>query len=403
MKKRILLLTLVLCLLLASCGKAPKKDEPSPEKLESNEPMPGFDAQNKYLLMGLQSFQETENFYLGCTINEEYQHFYDRKSGISGFLCADPACGHDTKECAAFMGGFSYIFCYDGKLYWIGGGLTDGRDCLWRSDLAGTNREKVKPISFEEIAMVYNPQQYAVHRGKLYFWGKADTIVGTEAGRRVSLLSTTLDGSDEYTVLYDKMFAGDTTSAFRFVGNRVYFFLDSYTTGGPSHVTVTKIDLDTGESEVVYDENDPEEYIGTFWVTQEGEIYLPGSDKNRAYLWKVENGKRVEVASWESGNYETPTLMDGIAVTIYRKDDKRWVDVVDFTGEPIYSGALFPEALEGLDGDLNNPIGYGIVCTGGDPEKLILNLVGTEEPEDATVLLDLTDNMKATVLWTSEK
>ncbi len=403
MTKRILLLSLAMCLLLAGCGKAPKKEETLPPEPEADsfEPMPGFDAQNKYL-MWPESFQETDDFFFGCTSPDMYQHFYDRKTGVSGVLCADPACGHDTKDCAAYIGPSSLLFCQGSKLYWIGAGTAGNWPSLWRSDLNGMNRERLKPIKSEEIIMVYQPQMYAVHRGKLYFWGEADTVVGTEIGKRVSIVSTPLDSSEEYTVLYDEMFAGGTRPSFRFVGNYVFLTVKSYPPEGPSRMTVTKINVNTGESEVVYDEENLELYFTNPWVTQEGEIYIAGCETSRMYLWKVEDGQRVEVTSWEAQN-PFPWLFDGVAVNTYIKNDVRWMDIVDFTGKTLYTGEMYPNKVEGLRGDPSIVGDYGIGFTGGDTEKLVMGLSGMEGLENATVLIDLTDNMKATVLWTCER
>ncbi len=399
MKKRILLLTLALCLLLAGCGKAPKKGETSPEELESNEPMLGYDAQNKYLLFQLPSFQETDGFYFGSTWQEQYLHYYDKSSGVSGFLCADPSCAHNSSDCAAYIGCDNSLSYYDGKFYWVD---QSRQSLLWRSNLDGSNREKIKPVDFINIVMVYQPQQYTIHRGKLYFWGNTDTVVGTQAGRRATLVSTTLDGSEEFTTLYDQTFDRWADPTFRFVGNHVYLMVKSYVSREPARVTVTKFDVDTGESEVVYDEDAVARMVRNFWVTQEGEIYLSGANLDRSYFWKVSDGERVEIASWEDeGNLLAPAIVDGLAVHDRFVDGVHFVDIVNFSGETIYSGELFPEKVLGLTGDPS--VGdYGYLLNGGNTEKLIVNLVGREKYPSATVLIDLTDNMKATVLWTSE-
>ncbi len=405
MKKRILLLTLALCLLLAGCGKAPKKDEPSPEELESNEPMPGFDAQSKYLYFST-SFQEMDNFYIGSNNNEDYLHYYDRKSGISGFLCADPACGHDTKDCTAYIGTGQSLSYYDGKLYWVAQDPRGGREYyLWRSDLAGTNREKIKPVSFEEIMLVYAPQRYAIHRGKLYLMGHVDSVSGTQTGYRITLLSAPLDDSGEFTTLYDETLP-HASSAIRFAGNYVYLSVVTVDTSVPDpirSVTVTRFNINTNASEIVYEEKDITEGLGEFWVTPEGEVYLPGLDDKGVYVWKLEGGQRVEIASWEDEDPSPPTLMDGVAIHEYLKDGVRWLHVADYSGKAIYDGEMYPEKVEGLKGDPSTVGDYGYAISGGDTEKLIVHLMGFEVDENAALLLDLTDNMKATVLWTSEK
>ena len=95
--------------------------------------------------------------------------------------------------------------------------------------------------------------------------------------------------------------------------------------------------------------------------------------------------------------------MDGIAMLATRDENKiRYVDIRNFSGETIYSGKLFPSAISGLDKDPNT---YSFAVLGGDTEKLIVNLTefANMKMVDYTILLDLKDNMKATILWSSEK
>ena len=152
---------------------------------------------------------------------------------------------------------------------------------------------------------------------------------------------------------------------------------------------------------MIYEETEMPEYIGPAWVTVQGGIYLPGADDERAYVWKLENGKRVEVISWETEIPSAPDIMDGIAVLSYRVDGVRRVEIADLSGQTIYSGELFPEGLPGVEGD-PNMFSYAII--GGDADKIILNLQNITQNEmvDYTVMLDLNNNLKATVLWVNQ-
>ncbi len=93
--------------------------------------------------------------------------------------------------------------------------------------------------------------------------------------------------------------------------------------------------------------------------------------------------------------------MDGVAVYVFIKDGARWLSVMNFSGEEIYNGEMVPESVAGVTGNLASTQEYGLSFTGGDTEKLILNF-DRRGGECVTVLIDLTDNAKATVLWTSE-
>lgn len=62
MKKRIVSCELALCLLLAGCAGEQEEKAVTAARFESEEPMPGFDAQNQYMLSIAISFQEGEGF-----------------------------------------------------------------------------------------------------------------------------------------------------------------------------------------------------------------------------------------------------------------------------------------------------------------------------------------------------
>ena len=80
----------------------------------------------------------------------------------------------------------------------------------------------------------------------------------------------------------------------------------------------------------------------------------------------------------------------------------RQIDIRDFSGETIYAGKLFPDPVSGLEKDPNT---YDIMVVGGDTEKIVVNLseFTNKGIVDYTVMLDLKDNMKATILWSSEE
>lgn len=398
MRKRIVLCLLALCLLLPGC-------EGTVNPTEADGAVLGCDAQNKYrdTTPGVFAFQETEDLFFGSGSLGKTVYYYDKVSGITGVLCADPSCTHDSSACGARvdMGGF--FFAGAGKAYWLQQGeLRDGWDYfLYKGDLSGTNRELIKRISMENVILKYNPQWYEIHRDKLYFLGKMDIVEGVNTYTRVSLVSTQLNGSDTYTVLFEEKFDRAVHPYVRFIGDDIYLTLRIFAQGEPSDVRILKIHTKTGETETVYEETGLTESINPVWVTEAGEIYLPGYHDGHARIWKLENGKRMEVYSWEYANPLTPSIMDGIAVFIYSVDGIRWIDAIDLSGGMIYSGKLFPEEIPAIKGDPNK---CSRAIIGGDTEKLILNLQNVTQNgiEDYTVMLDLKNNMKATVLWSGQ-
>ena len=379
---------------------------------------PEKNAQNKYL-MGSTNFQEADGFFLGTAEVNGYLLYYDKASGISGVLCADPSCVHDGKECGGNIGGDLSLSYYDGKLYWVGPeGSAYMKDYLWQSDLSGMNRKKIMEIPWDEIRMPYQPQRYVIHQGKLYIMGSASVVDGTQTGKRKSLLSIPLTGDEGFTTVYDEVLPNAVDNErYIFVDGFIYIYMYSFDEeSSTKNLTVTKVDIAKNTSEVIYQENDVTVILGNIWVTENHEIYLTGSTDKEAYLWKLENGVKTEITSWSGERISTPDVMDGIVLCLSYDDGIRWADIRDFNGKTIYSGKLFPEGIPELEhdpNDISSVVGwdnaYSTGLIGGDAEKLIYHLSGEEGSKldrkfvDYTILLDLTDNMKATILWSSKE
>ena len=400
--QRGILLALTVCLMLTACTPGgPGKDtqggtEVTQGFFEGDTPMPRYDADNQYLLWAGISIQETENYIFGTGLGREYLHYYDLHTGISGLLCPDPACTHDSNACSAKVGLCASVSYYDGKLYWVGedpaGG---GRDrYLWRSDITGANREKLKTISFQDTVLVYQPQRYYIHRGNLYFLGKADTVDGVKTGKRVTLMMAPLEGGGGFTPLFDETFLGGADATIRFVGNRLYFAVQSFLADGSVNLTITCYDRTDGTSQVLFEQNGMEEILGDIWVTEAGEIYMPVLVENVGKVLKLEDGAWTEVMSLEGENVTVPTILDGIVVFYGQKGGTRWVHIFTSSGETVYEGELYPEAIPGIEED---PDTLSWAIMGGDREKLILYIESWTE--EYIVMLDLTDNLKPTVLW----
>lgn len=408
MNKRLIAGVVVMILILSGC----QRDTHRTTNPTNTETPIQFDtemeAQNKYFMLDIYNFQEADGFFLG-TNSENVLHYYDKASGISGVLCADPSCAHDSEACGAKMdSGASSLSYYDGKLYWVGSeGTQLKKRYLWQSDLSGMNREKIMEIPWDEIIMPYQPQRYMIHQGRLYIRGYANVVDGTEAGIRLSLLSKPLSGDEDFTTVYDEVFLEGAWETYRFVGGCVYISVVTSEDWTSFDLTVTKVDIQTNTSEVVYEEADMPRSPEKLWVTEEHELYLSGSTDEKAYLWKIKDGSKKEITCWSADEVADPQVMDGIAMLVTRDENEiRYVDIRDFDGKTIYSGKLFTGEIRGLGKDPNTYF-WGVV--GGDTEKLILELSGEEGTKldkkyvSYVILLDLKDNMKATILWGSEE
>ena len=403
--RKILFYILAIGLLLGGCGGREQPDN-TEEAFSSSQVMPEYDAQNQYLIDSSISFLEREGAFLGTDLIGHYLNYYDEASGVSGVLCADPACTHDSSDCGAYVKAGATVSYYDGKLYWVAEETRGGQDYyLWRGDLSGRNKEKVKPIGWDEIILTYQPQRYVVHRGRLYLLGQTEVVNGTEAGFRVSLLSTSLDGSEDFKVLYDETFSQGVQSSVRSIKNAIYLSVYAiYTIDEVMNidVAVERYDIAGDTWETVYEEKGIQEPLRDVWVTEKEEIYIPGSSENCIYVWKVEDGKRKEVLSRESEQASTPWISGDVVVDVSKVDNIRWIEIVDLSGQTLYKGKLFPVGVPGMEIDPNQ-CGLGLI--GADEEKLILNLSDFVDGDmvDYTIKLDTTDSMKPTILWSSQE
>lgn len=419
MSKRFAVFVLM-CLFLSGCAGKPDMTQPTATEqpaaesvvteqtigeLTVSEAMRDYNAQNQFrgIAPRIISFQETEMFFCGSGFMGNIIYYYDKISGISGVLCADPACTHESSSCGAFAD-YGSFFC-DGEVrYWIGEDSQGySRDnYLWSGDLSGMNREKVKRLSFEDIILQYQPQHYEIHRGRFYILGDSSIVDGVSSRQRVTLLSSSVDDSESFEVLFDETFERNVHPSIRFVGDSAYLTLQIFPQGGPFDLTILKINTKSGEAETIYEETGMTESIDPAWVTEQGEIYLPGRNDACAYIWKLQNGKRVEIACWEYPDPSSPSIFDGIASFVYRLGDERWIDIINLSGEVLYSGKLFQESVPEMEGDPNK---YSYAEVGGDADKIILNLQNFTDRGlvDYTVMLDLKENLKATVLWRSQR
>ena len=339
-RKQLLIFVIWLGFVFVGCGRIA---ENTVTTQESN-------AQNQYMMASSVSFQETDDGFYGNSLFGRFLQYYDKNSGVAGILCANPACMHDSSDCGAYMQAGATLSVCDGKLYWVAQDQQNGRDyALWRSDLAGMNREKVKPISFEDVVLTYQPQRYAVHRGKLFILGQFSSVTGTQVGYQVSVLSAPLDGSEDMTVLYEEQIDRGVQSTVRFVGDAVYLSLVTFPEGGPFDVTVMKFDIQDGKQSILYHESGMTVIPGDFWITEQEELYLPGADTDHAYVWKIENGIRKEMISWDGSDPSVPKILDGIAIHFSMDGRDRHIGIATLNGEVVYDGVLVPEGIPGAN------------------------------------------------------
>ena len=88
------------------------------------------------------------------------------------------------------------------------------------------------------------------------------------------------------------------------------------------------------------------------------------------------------------------------------KGNTRCITVKDYSGETLYDGPLYPQDIPGVPGnpstDSDDPTkNYGYAVIGSNGTNLFFNHSRFEENEiqSYTVMVDVADNMKATLLW----
>lgn len=410
MRKRLVILTLLFSLLLSACGNPislPTEEEivdvAQPEATESHIYDSSMEAQNKYAIFrNAVSFQEDEACFCGSGLFNRRLHYYDKDSGVSGILCSDPTCNHDGSHCGAYIRSGTAMFLYDGWRYWITDDYRDGVDyILWKGNIDGTDQVKVKMIDFDNIILPYQPQQFALHRGNLYFLGLSPTVQNTIAGNRVSLMVSTLDDSEEFTTLFDKIYETNVDAEVRFVGDDAYFLVQTWSNDAVNcaDVSVYCISLLDRTTKVAFEKKNTSTTSG-FWVTQEGELYLSkGMD-----ILHVTNGAAEVIGTFREDEEKQIKIVDGIAVNTYdqyRGDEcLRCLEIMDFSGNIIYNGMMFPNEIPEMDEDPND---LSLLFVGGDHEKLIFELGNMDDPdEEYTILLDLSNDLEPTILWHTE-
>lgn len=342
-----------------------------------------------------------------------YLQYYDTVTGTSAPLCAKPDCTHDSTDCSAYTGQGASLSYYDGKLYWVGNtDVANSNDkVLWCSNTDGSDRQKVKVISMQDIIMEYQPQQYFIHRGYLFFVGQNDIVVSGEAKLRYTLGCSPLDDSTDFSIVYDESSTDSMNITVRFYGNSVYLSANTFTFDATQNRSVAKslkiikYDFLKTTSIDIFVETDLADRYSDFWVTAQGTIYLPGLRGDQGYIWEIKDGEKTEVLTFDAAS-STPVPVENFAYLIQMEGNTRCITVKDYSGQTLYDGPLYPHDIPGVPGnpgvDSDDPTkNYGYAVIGSNGTNLFFNHSRFEENEiqSYTVMVDVADNMKATLLW----
>lgn len=411
MKKKLVALFLLSALLLSACA-APAPAAPTAPTGTKEASMPGMDAQNGFGMPGF-SFQKIGSNYCGSNALGSYLYYYDTATGTSGPLCAKPDCTHDTKDCFAYTGQGASLSYYDGRLYWVGQSNDSSTNdyALWCSNTDASDRQQIKVISMQNVILAYQPQQYFIHRGNLFFLGQNYTVTSGKATTRYTLGYAPLDDSTDFTILFDEASADTIFLTVRFHGDSVYLcvnqavFEESLNHMLTTSLTITKYDIPTGTATEIFAETDLADQYDEFWITEQGTIYLPGTRGDQGYIWEIKDGEKTEVLTFD-GTYNTPVPVENFAYLIQMKGKNRCITVKNYSGQTLYDGPLYPKGIPGVPGnpgaDSDDPTeNYGYAVIGSNGTNLFFNHSRSEgsKIQSYTVMVDVADNMKATLLW----
>ena len=397
------LFAFLLCfVLLSACARqAPPADTTPPATSTDGTTigasnLTGKDAANTYLVNdNFQCLTESDSAIYKLVSSRDFILYYDKGSGNSGPLCSKPDCDHTGNECDAYVCGASSLQYYDGSLYFVAldPNTFPIETWLWKSDASGKNREKIKQLDRESIIYYYQPQSFIIHRGNLYLFCIDSKVENGAAFYHATLLSSPVDSSTQFTVLWEQEENAVLQLSYRFGGQYIYLAIKE----GANNVKIIRLNTLDGTIETLFTEVNQGYYYGEIHLTKQNELYLCGSDATAVYAWKIENGEKTDTVIIESDSNFPPKILDGLVIdTRQNEDNKRVATVKTLSGETVYEGLLFPNGIPEIEAELDlNTCNYGEV---GGTGSLIAFYMGADgngsKPAEYVVYLDTAQNMK---------
>ena len=404
MRKRI---ALILCLLLlfTACAKQ-ETTTPSSEITPSTgtTPLPQKTAQdvdNTFLVNdNFERMAQSDTVIYKLSTDRSAILFYDKASGISGPLCGKPDCSHTGTDCNAYVSN-GHSIQYYGSLYIVAADVNTFpvETWLWKCDLSGGNREKIRKLDSDAILFTYQPQHYYVHRGTLYLFGNFYTAAGAKASTHASVLSVPLDDSDDFTVLWEQTVENELYTHFRFFDKYIYLCAEN----GLGTANIYQINTETNQVNTIFSDESSDFYYEDIAVSDDGTLYLAGSDRHTTgYVWKIENGNKSEVLTIPVMEPYTPKILDGYVVSTRTGENRfKSLTVKTITGEEVYGGPLFAEEIPEISWDPNACF-FGILGSNGPEITFSLTYDMEKLSKVFIISFDATQNMKPVLVWDSE-
>ena len=318
-----------------------------------------------------------DTVYFIKTLEDGYMYYYDRKTEQSGVLCADPSCLHRDEACGGYVGeGNPGLFLYDGKLYWVGRtqdptGKSRFLRALLRCDSDGRNRETVLLLR-REMTDQYQPQDFYLHRGYLYFVGEANTVDSAgEAAMLITVKGIALESGEEITILEEKQKGRVSRPKLFFMGTRIYYSYGK-TEDESSTYHVMCYHMRTKNTETVFsgeirDSWQPLFAEYSFWIDGET-VYTVFRDQNTGEATRL---KKLKDGRWEDAYVpeDRAWLMMTAGMLVQRdtqgNDGREMLSIRDLEGNLLYRELLeLPEDFRGFS------------IAGGDRHELFMPIMG---------------------------
>ena len=339
---------------------------------ETEDYLEGYDNLNGTSGFGKSVVFNDTTVYFIKPLGGKYLYYYDRATGFSDVLCGKPNCLHNDDTCEGYIGSSAPgLFLYDGKLYWVSE-TAEGKETLskdWRlmrCNPDGSGRESVFTIE-RELILKYQPQEYYLHRGYLYFSGDTG-IVGANgwAGHLISVMGFSLkDNGKKVTILEKECEGGTTRPKLMFSGNSLYYAY-AVSNGKDSFGEIDCFNLRNRKTETVWREYSEETerplfHENAFWLEEEM-FYAATFTERGTILKRLENGSWGEIYAPEEGH--EVFISGGLAVETTSGGSEGSgikVNIHDLSGKKIYEGSIQTE----------KEMTSTILC-GGNSEELFL-------------------------------
>lgn len=305
-KKFILLVTVLLSLAMAGCGKN--------EQIQSEEYVAGEDDQP--FINGYRDVAIAEDGYYFLSNN--FVYYYDFDSKKTHLLCNKPECAHDGDQCNAYINAMSIRYCEHALYYVSCDNIETNEFYLWKMSEDGTEKEKLFFLCAEENEGEMSQgfiNQFVVHRGYVYY-----EVLNMDS-EKFEIIKRELKKDSKEEVIYtcegDNSMAQDLTAS----GNHLYFEVLRYSEDHLSQDICTYNILKDETDVLQEDVNDAggiTVYNETVYYPSDGVLYSIGKDgKKNTVLELPEDGNMTVYVN------EHYISIDNINKLNLEEDDKR--------------------------------------------------------------------------------